>query len=793
MPVSALPVPIRPILAVALFAAAPADAAIFTVGSPSGPGQPCTHGTIQSAINAAEANPGADTVRLTRSLTYEPEANAITTNQVLVVEGGYATCTQAAADTQKTIVSGTGGSAAPVFHITIQTGGNVTLRKLTIRGGDEGGAGKGGGIYFRGNGILEIHDSLITQNVAGHGAGIYAEGTGSDTELVIGANVIVSNNTARYNGGGIVADQVEMSMTDPGSSLIGNEALGIGGSGGYGGGLYLRAGNRPSHAWIASGGAGGAGTIVGNTARYGGGVAIGGSGDDGDSTSEAAFRMFSREAARPARLSGNFASSAGGGLHVQSNGGSFVAQIAARAQLWGVLLDDNGAPDGAAAYVLGNDPILAFPGHEAAYLYINGLGWPSSAAPCPTGAPCGRIDGNFTQDVNGNDTPGAILRSGTYALILIGTSHGGGVVSNAGVAIRANRGGRLIDASGQYPTIAVHTTLVADNQFSQNLVRIASYVTGNLRLHDVTIAQNAIGAAALLSTSDTHVSIERALLWQPSVLMLSRSGGTQTVAHTIASEVGSLGGGSSAVAAPPRFTDPAHGDFSLRAASPAVDRAPANGSSLDDVFGQPRVVDLPLPANGMGVRDIGALERQTLQPLVLNADFDFPDLRLWTRIAGSWDGSQNASGGAGSGSWAFSTSGQTASRFVVGYQCIHLPGPGSYRLNGRGRGGGNTVLTRDYAVLAWELRRSGGQDCTNGPADAFGELTIGSGTQWGSAAQPAIIEVPAMHWSATSSITVRLVAQDGGINIGGSVSAWFDGISLIVDDGSDVIFANGFQ
>ena len=43
-------------------------AAIFTVGTGAG----CTHGTIQSALNAAAASAGADTVRLTRSLTYEP-------------------------------------------------------------------------------------------------------------------------------------------------------------------------------------------------------------------------------------------------------------------------------------------------------------------------------------------------------------------------------------------------------------------------------------------------------------------------------------------------------------------------------------------------------------------------------------------------------------------------------------------------------------------------------------------------------------------------------------------------
>ena len=38
---------------------------------------------------------------------------------------------------------------------------------------------------------------------------------------------------------------------------------------------------------------------------------------------------------------------------------------------------------------------------------------------------------------------------------------------------------------------------------------------------------------------------------------------------------------------------------------------------------------------------------------------------------------------------------------------------------------------------------------------------------------------------------MRLIAQDGGINIGGSVTAWFDGITLDADD--DLIFADGFQ
>ncbi len=277
-------------------------AAIFTVGSPVGSGQ-CTHGTIQSAINAAEASPGADTIRLTRSLTYEPENNSIITSQELTMEGGYNTCTQVTSDSQKTVVSGAGGAAEPVFRITVNTGGFVRFRFLTLSGGDEDGSGKGGAIYFNGNGILEIRDSLITQNLAGYGGGIYAQGLGSDAELVIGANVVISNNTARYNGGGIVADQIEMSMLEPESILFFNEALGIGGSGGFGGGLYIFGGTRSSYAYIGSG-TSGLGAIYGNTAVYGGGVSVNGYNDDMGTYSDSRLQLFTTVASNSSRPPG---------------------------------------------------------------------------------------------------------------------------------------------------------------------------------------------------------------------------------------------------------------------------------------------------------------------------------------------------------------------------------------------------------------------------------------------------------------------------------------------------------
>ena len=765
-----------------------AQAAVFTVGTPVGAGQ-CTHGTIQSAFNAAESSAGADTVRLTRSLTYEPEANSINTSQELTVEGGYATCTQAATDGLKTVVSGAGGATEPVFRITVNTGGIVRLRLLTISGGDEDGAGRGGGIYFRGNGVLEVRDSVISNNLAGNGGGIYAEGTGSDTELVIGANVGISNNTARFDGGGIVADQVEMSMLEPGSILLGNEAIGAGGAGGYGGGLYIVARDRSSYAYVGSG-APVFGPIWGNTARYGGGVAIGGASSNIFDTEFAELLLYTTVAGQPATVLNNTASVAGGGVHLRPFTSSFDGRVITSAQFWNASIDGNAAPDGAAIFFQG-DAGSFLAGSTYGGTYFNVGTAPAGAIACVQGAECGGVRGNRAVDTNNQPTSGAVVRLSDGGEFFTGSDAPNDPLPRGGVRISGNSGGYLIRGNGTpFRQTRLQNALVTGNQSSQLLVRS----DGDTRLEviDTTITDNAIGASPLLSTNGTAVTVARSILWQPGAIMLGRSGGSQSVADVIASENASLGGSPGAIQAAPRFIDPANADYRLRAASAAVDYAPPVVGDDRDAFSLPRDQDLPVKVNVFGVRDVGAFERPALLPLVLNADFDFSDLRLWTRFAGAWDGTQNVAGGSGSGSWAYSGTGLNVPRVELGRQCIHLPGPATYRLNGRGRGGGSTIATRDFAVLAWEFRRTGFEACNAGAPDATGELTVGAGTNWGTAGTPTLIDVLPGDWTTTSSITITLVAVDGGVTSPRSISAFFDGIVLEIP-GGDALFGDGFE
>jgi hypothetical protein len=759
-------------------------AAIFTVGSPVGSGQ-CTHGTIQSAINAAESSPGADTVRLTRSLTYEPEAVQINTSQHLNVVGGFATCTQTETDNNNTVVSGAGGSFAPVLRITIGAGGIVKLRHLTLSGGDALSADNdyGGGIYLRGDGLLEVIESTISNNAAYYGGGIYAEGLGPNAELLISNNVLIQVNTALYSGGGIYLDGGKLTMNAPDSWIAFNEAQGVGDDGGYGGGIQIVGGARDTCANIGSPGVGGAGPIYANTARYGGGVSVIGA---NDTSSLAELGLYSTDPNRQTAIRDNFASVSGGGLFIWARGefGTALGGYFGRASLRNASLIDNAAPDGSAAFVRTSDAVLF---NASAGLYLNRSGFlcAPAVAPlgCPNGRPCSFISGNVDQNANGQPTGGAAL--------VVGEDNG---LFMERTELSGNRGGRVLrgDGGGTPPaSVEAVNTLWHGNTLSQELIRVTDDT--DLLLENSTFAGNVIGAANVINANG-RLRLQRSVLWQPGKTSLAHGGGTRTVENVVTSERFSLDGGASPLVleASPRFVDLARSDYTLQAASPAVDFASTGGGP--DLAGHLRGVDLPIKGNLMGSGDLGAYERQTLQPLVLNADFD-ADTNLWPEAAAgvsTWVGDQNASGAAGSGSVRVSQENIPQPRVTARSQCIHLPGPGRYLLNGWGRSGFGPIGTRDSVLLHWQLRRNGDEACNAGPPDASGDHFLSTSNSWGRPANAAIIEVLPDQWTHTSSITVMMTVIDNGVTFPPTVTGWFDGITLEVESG-DVIFADDFE
>jgi len=731
-----------------------AHAAVYTVGNDAA----CSFASFDPAAAAADAHPGADEIHVAGTsnnlsspdFTNQAILISVSAGEQLDIIGGFADCSQAASTGTRTIIDGAGGVTQPVFRITVATGGLVRMSYITIQNGDEDGSGKGGGIYFKGDGILELNHAVLTRNTAGYGGGIYAEGTGSNTELVIGTDVSINQNNARFDGGGIVNDGTEMTMTAPDSSLAFNHA-----PNGYGGGLLVRGDDRGAYTYLGTSGFGTSGAIFFNDAKYGGGVAL-----HGGSSVDEVLHLFTTDPTRPMRISNNTASVEGGGIY----GGVLWA--------WQAWIENNSAPHGAAIYL--NTGYFNDSGHR-----------PLGAIGCPVGAPCGGIVGNTAIDA-ASQPSGGVLEDGWM------------VVNR--VTMAGNTGKSLI--AGNAGLVTQHVAMVG-NTVSGSLMSVENSAVA-FKFDNTTIAGNSVGDGTVLriwngndSGGNSYGWLRRTIIWQPGKTTLHLNGPPLALLDDIVSERGSVDGGNTPYVseADPRFVDPEHGDYGLRAASPAVDRTTSVAGDTTDLYGNPRDVKLPIVTNGWQ-RDIGAIERQTLQPLVLNADFD-TDLRLWTAVntsvaTSTRDASMNKTGAAGSGSAYVLVPNQSTGSSTGGLvQCVQLPGPGFYSLNGWGHGTGTQFAIGDNAQLYWEYRKNGGAGCTGGTPNAVGTVVLSTGNFWSQSSMPGQIQVTEQDMSQYSSIAVYLVAKEFGTG-GSPTKAWFDGITLSVA-GDDTIFANGFD
>ncbi|HUD40876.1 MAG TPA: hypothetical protein VMR06_02645 [Dokdonella sp.] len=741
-------------------AAGHAEAAVLTVGS----GGSCSHANVQAAVNAAQASPGPDTIQISRSQAWTAQQISINTDQDLELLGGFSSC-GAPSDAVKTVLSGAGGDARPV--LTVRGNGIVRLRNLTLTEGDQGGDDNGGGLFYEGGGILDIASTSISNNVAHDGGGLYAVGTSILAEVVLGADVVISGNTARNSGGGMVSKSLETSIVGPRTALTFNKALGQAG-GGYGGGLVVVSDQFKSNTYLSSNGIGGIGVIYGNEAVHGGGLAVlAGQ----DSEQEARALVYSTDTAQPVRINNNQASARGGGIYVQSDADAGPDSADAYAILWRAALNDNRAPDGAAAYVDQDSSLGSF---RRGIFQISGL---EQAAACPVGAPCNEMIGNST----GNAT-GAILRNR-------------GIVVMHRVDIRENEGGRLL-YSTDYPFATIRNSLMADNAAAEELLRSAdegeqsSYLT----MSHVTIAGNAIGAPHAVFVN--HIfNFDRSLVAQPGKITLADSPGPRNIEYVLTNDIDNMSG--AFVLGDPRFINPPAGDYHLRAGSYAVDFAPSAGGV--DLDGIAHTTDMPIGGILDRTADVGAYERPQLQPLVLNADFNV-DLTFWEPSgASNWDGTQNAAGPAGSGS-VQSTIGIDDFVVAARAQCVHLPGPGTYFLNGWGRVTAGSPFSNTVR-LRWELRSNGGAlTCRDGAPILQGVHMLAQGPTWRQPPGPAVIELSEVDWTRNASLTVFLEVVNGnpikGLGEGevpnGGPTGWFDGVTLGLD-GDDRIFADDFE
>lgn len=754
---------------------AAARAAVLTVGAP---GTGCNHTDIQAAVNAAQIASGSDTIRIARSGTYTALAVVVNSNEELILEGGYATCNSAAADGQNTNLSGAGGESAPV--LTFRGNGGFFIRGLDIIGGDHtpsDSSGRGGGIFYEGGGVLDIADAEIAGNSADFGGGIYALGTSTAALVVTGDDVVISGNTARKNGGGLAVYGIEFEFRGKNSTLLNNEALGTTPETGFGGGAHVAStSNLRSYLFVSARGLGGLGAIHGNRAKWGGGVAVRGAENSGR---EAQVRIFSATPGAPIRVIGNSATVAGGAIHVRPDADSSGAATA-EARVKFAVFGENFAPTGAVVFLAHDDGgVLGF--DQPGRFYVNtNLPLANNAAPCPVGSPCSVFFDNLATAPNG--AVFATSKKGRFEFVR--------------TQLFRNQGGYLF-AGSEGGVVSLASVLIDSNTVTQELAFLQTDAS-RVEAEHLTVAGNTIGGLAVMRVANTTI-LRNSLFSQPGKPTVAPNGQTVQASFVLTNETTNMTGGNVFVAAP-RFIDPVRGDYRLRTGSFGVDFA-TTVSTPEDLLGAPRVIDVV----GAGIiapnrfADVGAFERIDYQPLVLNAGFDF-DLNLWSfeglTAQSAWDGTQNVVGPIGSGSARVVFNNDparapNAERLAGRGQCIHLPAPGTYRLNAHGRVvPSSNAMNTNRARLTWALRYNGGLlSCENGAPNQTGILNLATTSGWTSPSTPALIDVPAALWTPNTSVTVLLDVLGGVLN---PPTAWFDGI-ILEPVGSDIIFADGFQ
>lgn len=591
------------IAVLAACAAAPVSAAIYTVGSGAG----CTHGSLQAAIDAADAagSTSADEIRLSGG-PYAGQAltmHVVAAHGAVSLVGGYATCTRATpAPGARTVIGGRSSGTDPVLRISDTA--DATLRNLEIRD-----AAGGGGLVVETNAagsagsIVELVDTLVVHNGSVSGGGIlvanYNPSTPQDRlQLRLSGNSEVAYNIGRargggidcdhativvqdaasvhenlagdagfvgsHDGGGIHADDCRLDMTSSDPYLLYRNSIA---SGGRGGGLYLTGAQGSADFYPVSTGM--LTFVRENRATDGGGIAVAGG---------AQVRMFG-----------------GGGL-----------------------LDNTADASGGAVWMAPGTSA----GVDTRFLAQSTLeGAPEGAVGCPSPELCGMIRGNRAVSTSGAAGPGAVLavEAGSG-----GTAH----AKFRGVRIDHNDGYCMTTQGAARSQVVFDGSLIIENQVSGGFGAFAvSTSDGALVLSASTVANNVMvtagatvfGTPTTCDPGDDEVGIHlrRSVIWQPGhSLLLTLFDPPQATCFEdlLANDFGWLGAASDRIVADPAFENAAASNYRLSATSPALDFAPAHAgdATLDDGA---RVIDLPAVTNLFGPQDLGAFER-TYSPTV---------------------------------------------------------------------------------------------------------------------------------------------------------------------------------
>jgi hypothetical protein len=188
--------------------------------------------TLRSAIQAANATPGGNTINLTVPGTYQ-----LTAGELAILPGGGDLTIQNSSG-GRVVVDGGGHNRVfdinPNFDPANPTPKFlVTLQGFTIQNGvasdaanADGPNASGGGIRDIGNASLTLTNMVVTHNSAtADGGGIVMENTVSVPWTLTVNNSVISNNHAGDAGGGIDVDGTGKVFINPGTLITANTSV----------------------------------------------------------------------------------------------------------------------------------------------------------------------------------------------------------------------------------------------------------------------------------------------------------------------------------------------------------------------------------------------------------------------------------------------------------------------------------------------------------------------------------------------------------------------------------------
>jgi hypothetical protein len=210
------------VIVLGILAPPPVAAAIYTVGT----GAPCTHTSVQAALNTARLNSnGPHEIRLLTGTHAVP--NGLTLHDPMAhmtISGGWSSCTATSPTSgARSVLDASGGNDGTAFDIRYGLGDitskrEIRLQRLDITGGSSethfGANPEGGGLELRGNlRVFVEQGTRVLGNHTGRGGGIYMQGGPSWVELEL-RNAEIRNNVASLDGGGIFCREGLINVRD---------------------------------------------------------------------------------------------------------------------------------------------------------------------------------------------------------------------------------------------------------------------------------------------------------------------------------------------------------------------------------------------------------------------------------------------------------------------------------------------------------------------------------------------------------------------------------------------------